>query len=66
MQNIIQKFRQSSIVFEKPRILSGNLKTLTSSNYPTLQYFMLSICARFLHTNVYKMVCCIFLILFRS
>ena len=32
MQNTIQKFRQSSIVFEKPGILSENLKTLTSSN----------------------------------
>ena len=40
MQNVIQKFRQSSIVFEKPGILSGNLKTLTSSNYPTVQYFI--------------------------
>ena len=39
MQNPIQKFRQSSIVFEKPGILSENLKTLTSSNYPTVQYF---------------------------
>ena len=38
MQNTIQKFRQSS-VFEKPGILSENLKTLTSSNYPTVQYF---------------------------
>ena len=39
MQNAIQKFRQSSIVFEKPGILSENVKTLTSSNYPTVQYF---------------------------
>ena len=39
MQNPIQKFRQSSIVSEKPGILSENLKTLTSSNYPTVQYF---------------------------
>ena len=37
MQNAVQKFRQSSIVFEKPGILSENLKTLTSSNYPTSQ-----------------------------
>ena len=36
MQNSILKFRQSSIVFEKPGILSENLKTLTSSNYPTV------------------------------
>ena len=39
MQNTTQKFRQSSIVFEKPGILSENLKTLTSFNYPTVQYF---------------------------
>ena len=39
MQNSIQKFRQSSIVFEKPGIVSENLETLTSSNHPTVQYF---------------------------
>ena len=39
MQNAIQKFRQSSIVSEKPGIMSENLKTLTSSNNPTVQYF---------------------------
>ena len=42
MQNTIQKFRQSSIVFEKPGILSENVKTLTNSNYPTVQYFLFS------------------------
>ena len=31
MQNTIQKFRQSSIAFEKPDILSQKFKTLTSS-----------------------------------
>ena len=36
----MQKFRQSSIVFEEPGILSENLKTLTSSNYPTVQYYV--------------------------
>ena len=61
MQNTIQKFRQSSIVFEKPVILSENLKTLTSSNYPTVQYFLLKLRTRFLLTNVYKRVCGIFL-----
>ena len=30
MQNTVQKFKQSSIVFEKPGILSENLKTLTN------------------------------------
>ena len=39
MQNAIQKFRQSSIVFEKEGILFENLKTLTSSNYPTVPIF---------------------------
>ena len=48
MQNPTQKFRQSSIVFEKPGILSENLKTLTSSNYPTVQYFLLKLRTRFL------------------
>ena len=36
MQNPIQKFGQSSIVFEKPGFLSENLKTLTRSNYVTV------------------------------
>ena len=66
MQKTIQKFRQSSIVFEKPGILSENLKTLTSSNYPTVQYFLLKLRTRFLLTNVYKRVCGIFFISFRS
>ena len=56
MQNTIEKFRQSSIVFEKPGIFSENLKTLTSSNYPTVQYFLLKLRTRFLLTNVYKRV----------
>ena len=46
MQNPIQKFRQRSIVFDKPGILPENLKILTSSNYPTVQYLL----AKTLHT----------------
>ena len=61
MQNTLQKFRQSSIVFEKPGILSENLKTLASSNYPTVQYFLLNFRTHFLLTNVFKRVCGIFL-----
>ena len=33
MQNTIQNFRQSSIVFEKPVALSQNLNILTSSMF---------------------------------
>ena len=65
MQNTIQKFRQSSIVFEKSGILSENLKTLTSSNYPTVQFF-LKLYRLFLLSNVYKGVYGIFFLLFRS
>ena len=54
MQNPIYKLRQSSIVFEKPGILSEKLKTLTSSNYPTVIYFFMKLSTRFLLTNVYK------------
>ena len=61
MQSHIQKFGQSSVVYEKPGILSENLKTLTSSNYPTVQYFLLKLCTCLLLTNVYKRVCGIFL-----
>ena len=56
MQNPIQNFRKSSIAFEKPGILSENLKTLTSSNYPIVQYFLLKFRTRLLLTNVYKSV----------
>ena len=62
MQNAIQKFKQGSIVFEKPRILPENLKNLTSSNCPTVKYFLLKLCTRFLHTIVYKW--CVGFILF--
>ena len=61
MQNTIQKFRQSSIVFKKPGVLSENLKSLTISNYPTVQYLLLKLRTRSLLTNVYKRMCGIFL-----
>ena len=39
MQNFIQKFRQSSIAFEKPEIFSGKVKTLKNGNYHRNEYF---------------------------
>ena len=66
MQNQIQKFRQTSIVFEKPGVFSENLKALTSSNEPTVQYFLLKLCTSFLLTNVYKKGVRDFFISFRS
>ena len=66
MQNTIKKFRQSSIVFEKSGIYSENLKILTSYNYPTVQYFIMILRTRFLLTNVYKRVCGVSFISFRS
>ena len=41
MQNPIPKFRQGSIISEKPGYLSEKLKTLTSSNYDKVYYFWL-------------------------
>ena len=66
MQIPRQKFRRNSIIFEKPGFFSKKLKTLTSSNYHRVQYFLLKLCTRFLLTNVYKSVRGIFFILFRS
>ena len=66
MQNPIQKFRQSSIVLEKPGILSENLKTLTSSNYPRVQFFLLKHRARFLSRMSTKGCSGVFFILFRT
>ena len=54
MQNPIQKFRQNSIVFEKPGILYEKVKALTSSNYTTVQYLLLKLRTHFVLTNVYK------------
>ena len=51
MQNTIQKFRQSSIVFEKPGFLSEKLKTLTSSNYHRVQYIF----RNFVHVSYLSM-----------
>ena len=60
MQNPIQKFKQSSTVFEKLGILPEKSKTSTSSNYHRVQYFLLKLRLRFLHTNVCKRVFGIF------
>ena len=62
MQNPIQKFRQKSIHFEKSGILSKKLKTLTSSNYHRIDYFLLKLRTCLLLTNVYKRVLGIFFI----
>ena len=43
MENPMKKFRQNSIVFEKPGTLSEKLKTLTSSNYHRVKYFFIEI-----------------------
>ena len=59
-------FRQSSIAFEKPGILSYKLKFLTSSNYHRVQYFFLKLRTCFLLTNVCKRMFGRFFILFRS
>ena len=53
MQNPIQKFRQNSIVFEKPGILSENLKTVASSNYPTVEFNIF--CWNFAHVSYLTM-----------
>ena len=42
------KLYKSSIVFEKPGILSKKLKTFRSSNYPRVKYFLLKFCICFL------------------
>ena len=58
MQNTIQNFTKPNFtVFKKSRNLSEHLKTLTSSNYPSVQYLLLKLRIRFLLTNVYKRMC---------
>ena len=51
-----------AILFSRNQVfLSEKLKTLTSSNYHRVQYFLLKLCTRFLLTNFYKRVFGIFL-----
>ena len=57
MQNPIQKFRQSYIVFEKPGILSKNFENFRELQLPYSSIFF----AETLRTNLYKRVCGIFL-----
>ena len=54
MQNPIEKFKQSSIIFGEPGVLSEKLKTFMSSNYHRAQYFLLKLHTRFRPTNVYE------------
>ena len=58
MRNLIKKFRQSSIVFEKPRLL---FEIFDELQLPQSQYFLLKLRTRFLVTNAYKSVLGIFL-----
>ena len=50
-----------ALVFEKPGILSENLKTLTNSSYPTVQYFFAETSHTFSTYHCLKKVCGIFL-----
>ena len=52
MQNPLLKFRQSSIISEKPGYLSGKLKIFTGSDYHRVSYFLLTFCTTFLLTSV--------------
>ena len=56
MQNPTPNFRQSSVVFEKPGILSEKSKVLTSSNYHKLRYFLLKF-AHFSRLLMYSKGC---------
>ena len=66
MQNAIPKLRATSMISEKPGYVSEKLKTLASSNYHRVQYFLLKFYTRFLISNVCKRVFGIFFISFRS
>ena len=59
MRNLIKKFRESSIVFEKPRLL---FEIFDELQLPQSQYFLLKLRTRFLVTNAYKSVLGIFFI----
>ena len=50
----MQKYIQSSIASEKPGIFPEKSKTLTSSNYHRVEYFLLKLCTRLLLTKLDK------------
>ena len=50
----MQKYIQSSIASEKLGIFPEKSKTLTSSNYHRVEYFLLKICIRLLLTKLDK------------
>ena len=56
MQNPIQKSRQSSIVYEKPSVLSEKNKNLTSSHYRRVQILFAGILQAF-PTHQYLQKC---------
>ena len=56
MQNIPYKNIDKALLFSRIQV-SENLKTLTNSNYPIVQYFLLKLRTQFLFTNAYKRVC---------
>ena len=60
-QNLLPKLRQISIISEKPGDFSEKLKTLTSSYYHRVSYFLLKFCTRFILNNFCKMMLGIFL-----
>ena len=66
MQNPIQKFKQSSIVLEKPGISYENLKTVMSSNYRPVQYFFAETSHTFTTYQCLQKEVWDFFILFRS
>ena len=66
MQNPMPKLRQTSIISKKPGLLSEELKTLTSSNFHRVLFFLLKFCTGFLLSNAYKKMCGVFFILVRS
>ena len=55
-----------ALLFLRNQVLHEKLKTLMSSNYLKVQYFLLKLCACFLLTIVYRRVFGILFILFRS
>ena len=48
MQNMIPKFRGSSVVSEEPGYSCEKLKTLTRFNYHRIFFFLMTFCTRFI------------------
>ena len=66
MQNSIPKLRQAPIISKNQGFFAWKIENFDELQLPEFNIFLLKFCTRFVLSDVYKRVCGIFFILFRS